>query len=86
VIQDDGQNFDAFTRVGAEGKKKAAKIDTKKQVEHLNAVEDILLDDFSLGDEDSDGANSARHGSTSSRTSSVESNKSLNIIRRNKGK
>ena len=72
--------------MGAEGKKKAAKIDTKKQVEHLNAVEDILLDDFSLGDEDSDGANSARHGSTSSRTSSVESNKSLNIIRRNKGK
>ena len=75
VTQDDGQDQTIFTEESAQ-----------KEVTKINAVEDILLDDFSLG-EDDDSSNSGADDDLkrTSSVASVDSNNSFNI-RRTKGR
>ena len=72
---DDGQDLSIFTQM-----------ESQKEVTKINAVEDILLDDFSLGEED-DSSNSGADDDLK-RTSSVVSADSSNSfnIRRTKGR
>lgn len=75
VIQEEGQDQTIFTEDNVQ-----------KEVTKINAVEDILLDDFSLG-EDDDSSNSGADDELkrTSSVASVDSNNSFNI-RRTKGK
>ena len=60
---------------------KNTKVSVEDNQKKLDAVEDILLDDFSIGDESS----TSQDGSDVQRTSSIDSNQSINI-KRHKGK
>jgi len=75
VIEDDGQNHSVFTKIDDE--------DSKSNVNKMDAVEDILLDDFSLGDSSSEGGEDEPKRSSSA--VSADSSSSMNI-RRTKGK
>ena len=67
---------------------------SKNQIEQLDAVEEVLLDDFSLGEDEEELDLGALQGeemrdstvSNRSRGSSIDSVQSLNMIRRNRGK
>ena len=74
VIEDDGQNHAIFTDVKDDE-------ENKKNINKMDAVEDILLDDFSQGSSDEEGEEVIRTTSAVS----VDSNNSFNI-RRTKGK
>lgn len=58
VTEDDGQDYTVFTQLQEEDDKQ--KLSNKNE---LDAVEDLILDDFSLGDDDS---NSEGSGSVAS--------------------
>ena len=75
VMQEEGQDQTIFTEDNVQ-----------KEVTKINAVEDILLDDFSLGEED-DSSNSGADDELkrTSSVASVDSNNSFNI-RRTKGR
>lgn len=75
MTQDDGQDHSIFTEM-----------EPAKEVTKINAVEDILLDDFSLG-EDDDSSNSGADDDLkrTSSVASIDSNNSFNI-RRTKGR
>ena len=76
-MQDDGQDHSIFTN---------QEEDKSKNLEKINAVEDILLDDFSNGEDDDSSVNSADDDlKRTSSVASVDSNNSFNI-RRTKGK
>jgi hypothetical protein len=77
VIEDDGQNHSIFTKFEEDE-------NSKSNVNKMDAVEDILLDDFSQGDSSSEGGGEEEVKRSSSAVS-VDSNNSFNI-RRTKGK
>jgi len=49
VLDDDGQDFDVFTQLQDYEEKKL-----KTSTNEIDAVEDLILDDFSFGDSDSE--------------------------------
>ena len=57
VLDDDGQDFDVFTQLQDYEEKKL-----KTSTNEIDAVEDLILDDFSFGDSDSEDEKQQKNG------------------------